>query len=160
MLRAVAPCDQLEGGGKRLGRQVVEQNPRDPCLERFGDVVERLRLDLDRPAVAERGHRRGDAAGDAKVVLLHEDRVVQAEAVVHTSAAADRIAFERAQPGCRLARVEDRGAGSLDEIDVPRCERCDPAEAAEDVERGSLAGEDRACGALDRGDSCGNAGDP
>ncbi len=85
---------------------------------------------------------------------------MQAEAVIHTAAAADCVAFECAQPGCRLARVEDRRARALDEIDVPGGERCDSAEAAEDVERGSLAGEDRACGALDRGDSCGNVGDP
>ena len=57
------------------------------------------------------------------------------------------------RPGRRLARVEDRRAGSLDELDVARGQRRDAAEPAEQVERGPLAGEDRARGALDLGEA-------
>ena len=79
----------------------------------------------------------------ARWLSLIEDRVVEPEAVVAAAAARDRVLLERAQPGRRLARVEDLGAGALDGVHVPARERGDAGEAAEEVERRALAGQDR-----------------
>ena len=42
------PRDELDGRADLVAAHVVEQDPVDAGLERLGDVVERLRLDLDR----------------------------------------------------------------------------------------------------------------
>ncbi len=104
---------------------------------------ERLGLDLDRQAVSAADAPDGsrDAAGEAQVVVLDQDRVVEPDAVVRAAAAADGVLLERAQAGRRLARVEDRRAGALDRVDVAARQRRDAAEAAEQVERSALAGE-------------------
>ena len=56
------------------------------------------------------------------------------------------------RPGRRLARVEDRGAGALDRVDVAAGQRRDPGEPREEVQRRALAGEDRALGPGHAGD--------
>ena len=47
-----------------------------------------------------------DAAGKADVVVLDQDRVEEADAVVRRAAGADGVLLERAQRRRRLARVE------------------------------------------------------
>ena len=59
----------------------------------------------ERPDRRERGT---DAARDAHVVVLDQDRVVETHAVVRAAAAADGVLLERTQAGRRLAGVEDR----------------------------------------------------
>src|SRR5207237_7545763 len=93
-----------------------------------------------------------DPACDAQMVLLDEDRVVEPGPVIRAAAAADRVLLERAEAGCRLARVEDRRAGAVDSVDEGARERGDPTETAEQVERGAFAREDRACRPTDLGD--------
>ena len=69
-----------------------------PPFERLAYLREGLGLDLDRQAVdaaVESRQRRGDAAGDAEVVLLHEHAVVEACAVVAAATAANRVLLER-----------------------------------------------------------------
>src|SRR5436190_1428041 len=83
----------------------------------------------------------GDAAGHAKVVLLHEHAVVEARAVVATAAAADGVLLQRPQTGRRLARVEDRRSGALGQLDEAAREGSDAAETGEEVERDSFAAE-------------------
>ena len=53
-------------------------------------------------------HRLRDAAGETDVVVLDQDAVVEAAAVVGAAAGAHRVLLERAQRRRRLARVEDR----------------------------------------------------
>ena len=84
---------------------------------------------------------RRDAAGEAQVVVLDQDRVVEAEPVVRAAAAADRVLLERAQARRRLARVEDLGAGPVDGVDEAAGERRDAGEASEQIQRRPLAGE-------------------
>ena len=55
--------------------------------------------------------RLGDAAGDGDVVVLDQDRVVEAEAVVGAAAAAHGVFLEGAQAGRGLPRVADLRAG-------------------------------------------------
>src|SRR5436189_698829 len=64
--------------------------------------------------------------------------------MVRAAAAAHRVLLERAQAGRGLARVEDRGARSLDGVDVATRQRCDAAQAREKIEGDALAGYDRA----------------
>ena len=76
-------------------------------------------LDLERQpgrVRARPAHRLAHAAGDRRVVLLDQDRVVEAGAVVGAAAGGDGRLLERAQPGRRLARVEDPRAGALDRL--------------------------------------------
>ena len=72
--------------------------------------------------------------------------------MVDPAAAADGVLLEGPQAGRGLARVEDRDAGAGDRVDEATGERGDAGQAAEEVERGSLAGEDRPRGALDLGE--------
>src|SRR5207244_11505380 len=95
------------------------QEPRGAGLARLAHLRKRLGLDLDldRQATrAQRGDGGADPAGEAQVVVLDENRVVEAAPMVAAAAAADGVLLERSQAGRRLARVEDRGVGSRGEL--------------------------------------------
>src|SRR6187431_128753 len=77
------------------------------------------------------------------MVVLDEDPVVEAEAVVRAAATANRVLLEGAQSRRGLASVEDRCAGAGDGVDVARGPGRDSRQAAEEVERRTLAGKDR-----------------
>ena len=145
---------QRDGVAELVRRHVVEQDPVGAGVERLGDLVQRVALDLDGKTGRPRARDRlGDRAGDAQVVVLDQDAVVEAEAMVRAAAAADGVLLELAQARRRLAGVEDRRAGAVDRVDVAAGERGDAAEAAEQVEREPLAREHRARRALEtRGD--------
>ena len=102
------------------GRHVVEQDPVGAGGERLADLVERVALDLDRrsrqPAARSRSTAVRDSSGEAQVVVLDEDRVVEAQPVVRAAAAAHGVLLERAQAGRRLARVEEDRAGARDGV--------------------------------------------
>src|SRR5581483_1996990 len=159
--RHAAGCLELGAAGDGadrlahlLGAHVVEEDPRRSGFDRLEHLLERLRLDLHREAcgvAVEGGERLADAARDTDVVLLDEDAVVETGAVVRAAAAADGVLLERAEPRRRLPRVEDLRAGAVGQLDEAACERRDPAEPAEQVERDTLAAEDRAGGAGDLG---------
>ena len=88
----------------------------------------------------------------AAVVLLDQDEVVQAGAVVHAAAVGDRALLEAAQAGRRLARVEQLSRSRRPSaIARTTCAVAvaTPGEPAEEVERGALGGQQRAGGALD-----------
>ena len=59
-----------------------------------------------------RERRRADAAGQALVVVLDQDAVVEAQAMIGAAAAADGVLLERAESRRRLARVEDGDAAA------------------------------------------------
>ena len=140
-----AAVDEQHGRVELRQRHVVEQQDVGAGLERGADVVERLALDLDRHAVALcAAHGLGDAAAEPQVVVLDQDAVVQAEAMVRAAAAAHGELLQRAQARRRLARVEDRRAGAGDGVDVPARQRRDTGQPPEQVQRGALAGQQRA----------------
>ena len=145
---------------KCLDAHVVEQQEVGAGAERVGDLVEVAALDLDReiglgPARAVDGL--GEAAGQGDVVLLDQDRVVEAHAVVAPAARRDRGLLQLAQPRRRLAGVEDAGAGPGDRLDEARGEGGDAREVAEEVERGPLGGEQRRGGPVARATSAGTS---
>ena len=94
-------------------------------------------------------HGRAHAPGHGDVVLLDQDRVVEAEPVVGRAPGGDRGLLERTQAGRRLARVEHARAGPLDGPRAARGERGDAREAAEEVERRALGADQRPGRALD-----------
>ena len=82
-----------------------------PAAIAASTCCEALRFDLDRHLLAGGFHpleRHRDAAGEADVVVLDEDAVVQAAAMVAAAAGADGVLLERAQRRRGLAGIEDR----------------------------------------------------
>ena len=67
--------------------------------------------------------RVADPARERRVVLLDQDRVVEADAMVAPAARGDRGLLEGAQARRRLPRVEDPGAGAGDRLRVARGQR-------------------------------------
>jgi len=82
------PVDELDGAANLLGRHVVEQDPLDSGLEGLGDVVERLRFDLDWPAVAQRGP-------DGRSFYVHVDITVLKQGPAYIKQTADYTLVER-----------------------------------------------------------------
>ena len=153
-----AAGDERDRVGGQRRAHVVEQDACRTCTERLPHLVERLGLDLDRKrsvAFGEHSERGGNPAGEAEVVLLDEDRVVETGAMVAAATAADGVLLEGAQPGSRLARVEDRRAGAVDEIDERARERRHAAQSADEVDGDALSAENGARVALDLGDDRG-----
>ena len=83
------------------------------------------------------------------MVLLDQDGVVQTGAMIGAAAGRDGGLLERAQPGCRLACVENPRACPFDRLDALGGQRGDAGQPLEEVERGSLSGQDRPRGSLD-----------
>src|SRR5438105_2117906 len=91
------------------------------------------------------------------MVVLDQDPVMEAEAVVLSAAGPDRVLLELPKARRRLARVEDGRAGAGDGVHVGSREGRDTGEPAENVEGDSLGGEDRAGRPLHPGDRAGLA---
>ncbi len=119
-----------------------------PSAERLLELAERIDLELDLDEMADTGARalqRGaDAAGDRDMVVLDQHRIVEAEAVIGAAAGADRIFLDRAQARRRLARADDPRLVARDRGDDGGRRAGDAAEAAEEVQRRALGGEDAA----------------
>jgi hypothetical protein len=136
------------------GRHVVEQQPGRAGRKRRVDLRGVAHLDRQRqvrPRGAGAAHRLGDPAGERRVVLLDEDGVVEAGAVVDAAAVRDRRLLEPPQPRRGLARVEDlrHPARSAHRRHHARGQRRDPRQAAEEVQRSPLGGQQRPRVALD-----------
>ena len=103
------------------------------------ELIEGVDLDLDLHEMA--GHRlrafqhRADAARDRDVVVLDQDRVVEAEAMVEAAAAAHGIFLDRPQPRRGLARAADAQLRALDAAHEFVGRGRDAREPPEDVER-------------------------
>src|SRR5687767_13775105 len=87
--------------------------------------------------------RPAHSAGERGVVLLHEDRVVEAVSVADPAAPAHRRLLQLAQPRRGLARVENARARALDRPHVTRGERRHAREVRQEVERDALSGKYR-----------------
>ena len=87
-------------------------------------------------------HRVHHTAGEADVVVLDQNAVVQAEAMVAAAAGAHGVLLQRAQQRCRLARVEDRDASRRGIDELPR-QRGDAGQPLHEVERGAFRRQQR-----------------
>src|SRR5688500_15860058 len=93
----------------------------------------------------------GDASARADVVVLDEDGVIEAGAVVVAAADAHGVLLEDAMAGCGLAGVEDDCVCTLDGLSGTAAHSGYTREALEEVESGALAGENNVGRA---GDAC------
>src|SRR5205823_10897707 len=90
-LRARAAADETHGVAQLRRCHVVEQDRVRARFEGGFDVAQRLALDLYRQAgLLCEADGRGDAAAEPQVVVLDQDSVVQAEAMVRATARAHR----------------------------------------------------------------------
>ena len=134
------PSTICHRAAQRVRVHVVEQYRVDPVLQRLGELVERIDLELDLDQVA--GMRAGafergaDAAGERDVVVLDQHRVIEAEAMVGAAAEPHRLLFEHAQAGRGLAGADDLGLVVADRIGQRAGRGRDARQAAEKVERG------------------------
>src|SRR5581483_9513701 len=78
-----------------------------------------------------------------EVVVLDEDAIGEADAVVVPAALADGVLLQEPPAGGGLARVEDLAAAAGD-IDVAARQRGDAAEPLQEVQGRALRGQDRA----------------
>ena len=76
------------------------------------------------------------------MIVFVERRVVEAEAMQRSAAAAHGVLFEISPAGCGLAGIADDGVRSADRLDVHGGGGGDAAEMAEEVEEAALGGEE------------------
>ncbi len=113
--------DHLDRGAHVVRAHVVEQRHiRAARVQHLAQLIERIDLDLDLHQMSGDGLRAlehgRDAARDRDVVVLDQDRVVEAEAMIEAAAAAHRVFLQRAQAGRRLARAADARLGVRDQL--------------------------------------------
>ena len=117
-------------------------------LNASASCLQRVDFDLDFDHVASRRpcalDCRPDAARDREVVVLDENAVVEAEAMVRPAARAHGVFLDRAQAGKRLADVDDARLRATHGLDDPRGGRGDAAHVADKVERDALGREQAA----------------
>ncbi len=78
------------------------------------------------------------------MVVLDQDGVIQTEAVVDPSAAADGVFFQQAKSRRGLAGIDDDGPGPLHRLDIGMGQTGDAAEPSHEVQRRPLGGQDGA----------------
>lgn len=100
--------------------EVVQQDAIGTCVQSLLHLLQGVGFDLDLqvgPALPCPCHGCGHRVGfgvlqDLEMVVLDQDQVVEAEAVVVSAATTYGVLFELPPPGCGLARVEDPRAGA------------------------------------------------
>ena len=131
-------------------RAVVEQQEVGAGLDGGDRVGFGFDFDLDAQAGGRRGagglHGERDSAGERDVVVLEQDAVVEPGAVIQGPSHGGRVLVEGAPARERLAGVDDARAGAFDGSGETPGGAGDAAQAREEVERGSLAGEDARAG--------------
>ena len=154
--------DVPDGAAHRGNGHVVEKDPPGSGVERLVDLVERPGLGFEEMVpearvqgaeVGDATRRLPDAPGAVGVVVLHEESVREAEAVVRPAAAPDGVPLEDAEAGRRLPRVEEDRFRPAERLDVIAGQRRDSREALHEVERRPLGGEDGDGGPLDPGEN-------
>ena len=129
----------------QLERHVIEQHGIHADRKNLFKLGQRVDLDLDLDEMAgmrfcalDRG---SDVAGQRDVVVLDQNGVIEAKAVIAAAAGADRVFFQRAQSGRGLAGTNDARLGALRGRHQRGRRGGDAAEMAEKVECGPFAGQ-------------------
>ncbi len=142
-----AGISRRDRGAELRNAHVVEKQAVGSGVERVRDLPGVAALDLDLAlgiGLASASDRGGESAGERDMILLDQDRVVEAHAVVTPAAGGHRRLLERAQARRRLPGVEQLGLGPFELACVARGQRRDPRQVAEQVERRALRREQRA----------------
>ena len=85
--------------------------------------------------ILDGGH---DAAGKIHMVVLEQDHVKQADAVVAAAANLHGVLLEQAHAGRGLAGVEHAGLEAFQALGIAGCGRCHATHALHDVEHQAL----------------------
>ena len=135
------------GLAREIGSEIVEENGIGALGQGFIELGNRVDFNFDPShcaAICLRGADGGrDAASQAHVIFLYEDRVIEAKAMICAATGADGVLFERAQAGRGFARIENRGAGSGDGVNVRARERGDAAQSLKQIESDAFGAEQR-----------------
>ncbi len=131
-------ADPIGGFG---GREVVEQELGGAVVEGFAELGPGADFDLDGKLAGGPRVLQGlaDSAGGCDVVVLNQNGVVEALAVVGDSSGGRGAFFQKAEARGGLARVEDFAVGPLDLVDKGARHGRDSAEALQEIEGGPLA---------------------
>ncbi len=132
--------------------EVVQEHPVRPRLQGLGQLHQVGHLHLQgEPGIGLPGplDGGGDPPGGGDVVLLDQDHVEEAPAVVHPAPAADGVLGQDAHPRHRLPGVQHPDPGPLQGRRRPPGGGGDAGEVLEEVEGGPLAGEDPTGGAAE-----------
>ena len=107
-------------------------------------MVQCINLDFDfyqMPGCLFGGAQRGDdAAGQGDVVVLDENGIVEAETMIGTAPATNRVFLRKAQAGRGFARAGDARFGVGDGIGNAASCGGDAGKRAEEIKRDTLAG--------------------
>ena len=154
----VAEGDGLAHGGEI---HVVQEDGVDAAdLEDFAKLVQRVYLDLNEAGgglgstqcddLAECIGQFGEGNG-GEVVVLDQQAVIEAHAMVQPAAATDGVLFQQAVAGGGFAGVIDAGSCALDGIDEATGLGGDAGEALDEIEDDALSGKQRTERAGDQG---------
>src|SRR5215469_18245448 len=77
------------------------------------------------------------------MIFLEQNRVVEAETVIHSAAHFHCVFFQYAQTGCGFSRVANTGLGRRELFHESPRERGDSTKMREKIEGGSLASQNR-----------------
>src|SRR5215207_3314491 len=138
---------------------IVEQEPAGPGLDGLSDLAQVAAFDLDRhlgPRLPGAPNGLPQPSDEHRVVLLDQDRIVEANAVVGPAAGGDGGLLEGAQAGDRLASVEDSDPGPLRSAHKTGGEGSDPREVAEEVQGRPFTRDQSLDAPTDPGDGGGN----
>ncbi len=142
-----ASSGQFHRASQRWRIEVIQQHLLDASLQRLAQPRQGLDLDLNRNLLGQATGRRdrgADRAGRGDMVLLDQDRIEQAHAMVVATTANNGILLRSPQPRKRLARIQETHRQPRHRIGgAPRAGR-GAREQLQIIERGPLAGEERA----------------
>ena len=126
-------------------RHVVEQDRVGAGFKCFLNLREGLAFDFDFERMRRDStgtlDRFRHGAGSRDMVFLDQHAAVETKAMVMPAADADRVLFDDAQAGMRLAGVDNLGVSSRDRIDERARRGRDSGEELHKVERGAFADE-------------------
>src|ERR1035437_3132692 len=144
-----AAGDFADPVGGFVGGEVIQQQMGGAALQGLVEFLAGADFDLDgESAMAGALECVAHAAGRRDVVVLDQDGIVEAHAVVHHAPGRGGCLFESTQSGRGLAGIEDLAARTFDGGGVEARGGGHAAEALQEVEGNALAGEEGA------GDRC------
>ena len=144
---AIDVADPFAGFG---WSEIIEQQMRSAAGERFVELGAGANFDLDRNIGMLQQHPKPRARLPRRdVIVLDENRVEEAHAVVRYAAGARRHFLQVAQARGGLAGIENAAGGTFHRVDVSAPQGRDAAQMLQKIERDSFAREQHAGAAVD-----------
>src|SRR5579884_4307041 len=136
-----------------LRHEVVEEDVLCSMSQGLIELLPRAHFDLDgHSAVLRSLHRLGNAAGRGYVIVLDQNGVEQAHAMILRAAGLGRHFLQPPQPRCRFARIEHATFRAFHGVGELGRDGRDAAQPLQKVQRDTLALQQRASEAVDARD--------